>query len=247
MVCMRASMSVKSFLLNLFLSLGLMCASFYLAWQISAATNFLYSFWYEVIEINQTIKTFAPNNKNKQGFELTEKQQQVELFAGIVSGVQNKGKGLDELQYKNPSGKVSDTLLTDAEIIHLQDVANLVHRFKFLAIGGCITALLAFFLMYLATIKLAAIRYHFLVCVGFVTILVILVLLIGPTKIFYAGHELIFPNNHQWFFYYEDSLMSTMMKAPTLFGPIACQLLVFTIVVWWLLLMGMRVARNNDK
>ncbi len=57
-------------------------------------------------------------------------------------------------------------------------------------------------------------------------------MLIGPTKVFYWGHEVVFPENNQWFFYYEDSLMSTMMKAPALFGPIAGQLLFCTLILW---------------
>ena len=93
-------MSAKSFFLNFFISLGLFSASFYLAWQVSVATNFFYSFWYEVIDIEKTIQTYAPKNKNRKSFELTDKQQQVVLFSGIVSGIQNKGKGLDELLFQ---------------------------------------------------------------------------------------------------------------------------------------------------
>jgi hypothetical protein len=60
-----------------------------------------------------------------------------------------------------------------------------------------------------------------------------IVILLGPTKIFYLAHEVVFPDKHQWFFYYEESLMSTMMKAPALFGPIALQLLILTILCWF--------------
>jgi hypothetical protein len=31
----------------------------------------------------------------------------------------------------------------------------------------------------------------------------------------------VFPPGHAWFFYYEDSLMTTLMQAPHLFGFIA--------------------------
>ena len=236
-------MSAKSFLLNFFLSLGLFCASFYLAWQVSATTNFFYSFWYEVIDIDQTIKTYGPKNKNRQNFEITDKQQQVDLFSGIVSSIQKKGKGFDELKYKSPDGEIIDTLLTKAEIVHLQDVANLVSRFKYLAIVGGLIALIAFVLIRNININLAPIRYQLLGGLGVIVALLILILITGPTKIFYAGHELIFPDNHQWFFYYEDSLMSTMMKAPVLFGPIACELLVLTIFFWLLLLLVLRKIR----
>src|SRR5690625_5358126 len=48
-----------------------------------------------------------------------------------------------------------------------------------------------------------------------------LILLIGPVRVFYALHDYIFPDDNPWFFYYQDSLMTTLMKAPDLFGLIA--------------------------
>lgn len=236
-------MSAKSLVLNFLLSTGLFCVCIYLAWQTSAATNFLYSVWYEVLDIDETISTYAPRNKNRQEFEQTSKQEQVRLFSGIVTGIQNKGEGLGELTYANSHGKVIDTLLTDAEVIHLNDVANLVSNFKHFAIIGGLIALIAFALMLVLKTKLANIKYHLIGAVGIIVTVVIFLQIVGPTKVFYAGHELIFPNNHQWFFYYEDSLMSTMMKAPVLFGPIACELLILTIALWGSLLMGLKVIR----
>ncbi len=236
-------MTAKPFLLNFFLSISLFCVSFFIAWQICVKTNFLYAVWYEIIEIDKTISTYAPKNKNRQGFEQTSKQEQVRLFSGIVSGIQKKGKGLNELKYKNSSGKVIDRLLTDAEIIHLNDVAILVSNFKYLAIIGGLIALIAFVLMLVLNTNLAKFKFHLIGALGLIAIIVILILIAGPTKIFYAGHELIFPNNHQWFFYYEDSLMSTMMKAPALFAPIACELLVLTIALWMSLLLGLQVIK----
>ena len=57
--------------------------------------------------------------------------------------------------------------------------------------------------------------------IGFILCCGVLLVLVGPVEVFYALHEWVFPANHQWFFYYEDSLMSTLMKAPDLFGAIA--------------------------
>ena len=51
--------------------------------------------------------------------------------------------------------------------------------------------------------------------------LIFLVLLLGPEKIFNQLHIWAFPEDNQWFFYYEESLMSTMMKAPHLFAYIS--------------------------
>lgn len=44
---------------------------------------------------------------------------------------------------------------------------------------------------------------------------------IGPTRVFYTLHEWVFPSDHQWMFSYQESLMTTLMKAPDLFAAIA--------------------------
>ncbi len=58
------------------------------------------------------------------------------------------------------------------------------------------------------------------------------VILIGPVKVFYQLHEWVFPDNHQWFFYYQESLMTILMKAPDLFGGIAILLIVLATVLF---------------
>ena len=72
-----------------------------------------------------------------------------------------------------------------------------------------------------------------------------LVLLIaGPTAVFYQLHIWIFPDDHQWFFYYQESLMSTMMKAPDLFGGIGATIGGLGIVIFGLyLLLVSRLVR----
>lgn len=230
-------MDTKSLSLNFLISFGLLCASFYIAWQLSAATNFFYTSWYEVIDIDNTVATYAPKNKHKDGFEQTSKQEHIRLFAGIVAAIQNNGEGLTQLQYSDSQGKVIDSLLTEAEVIHLQDVANLVNKFKYLFILGCFIALAAFALIFVLDLKLASIKRHLMGGLGVIFLIVATIFILGATKVFYVAHELIFPDNHQWFFYYEDSLMSTMMKAPVLFGPIALQLLVITLLLWLILLL----------
>jgi uncharacterized membrane protein len=225
-------MKCHSILLNFLLSISLFCLSFYVAWNISATTNFLYPTWYEALSLDEAISKYAPNNKLKHGFENTSKQQHVELFSGIVDAIQNNGNGLRELSYTDLKKQVTDTLLTDAEVVHLEDVANLVNKFKFLAVFGFLVALIVFVLMQVKNISIAKFSRHLLGGLGTIAVLVVLVLAVGSKKVFYVGHELIFPNNHQWFFYYEESLMSTMMEAPALFGPIAGQLLLLTVLFW---------------
>jgi len=58
------------------------------------------------------------------------------------------------------------------------------------------------------------------------------ILAIGAKTVFYKLHTWIFPPGHQWFFYYQDSLMTTLMKAPVLFAGIAAEWLVLTIALF---------------
>ena len=229
-------MTTKSFILNSLLSFGAFATSFYLAWQLSANTNFMYAYWYEVIDIRQTIEKYGPYNKNRREFETTTKIEQVRLFSEIVYSIQNQGRGLQEIEYRNFKGEVIDTFLTPAEIIHLTDVANLVSSFRFLIIFGMLLTITSLLLIIFFKSEVMMIKQHLIGGIVFILIIVSIIVALGPTKIFYAGHELIFPDDHQWFFYYEDSLMSTMMKAPILFGPIAIQLLLITIIFWIFLL-----------
>ena len=169
-----------------------------------------------------------------QAFEYTSKSEQVQLFAGIVYAIQSKGEGLSQLSYNSKDNQT--TLLTEAEIIHLQDVANLVATFKSIALICLVLIIFVIAVMFITKTPIAKLKNQLLGGLAFIAALVLLILVVGPTKVFYLGHELIFPNNHQWFFYYEESLMSTMMKAPALFGPIATQLLLLTMIFWVLLL-----------
>ena len=54
----------------------------------------------------------------------------------------------------------------------------------------------------------------------------------GFTDIFYYLHTVVFPNNHQWFFYYQESLMSSLMKAPDLFAAIGLSLSVIAVIIY---------------
>ena len=239
-------MKIRSLFLNFLLSTALFFASFYIAWQLNASVNFLYSSWYEALELGDAIKKYAPKNNYKKNFEDTDKKQHVELFSGIVKAIQNNGEGLQKLSYKDKNN-FSYSLLTEAEIIHLQDVANFVSRFKYLGVVGLAIAILIFLFMQFTGVKITKYKRHILGGVGVIFTIIAAVVLIGPTRLFYIGHELIFPDNHQWFFYYEDSLMSTMMKAPALFGPIACQLVLLTVLIWMLALNGLKKIGDKLK
>ena len=48
-------------------------------------------------------------------------------------------------------------------------------------------------------------------------------------------HEMVFPDDHQWFFYYQDSLMTTLMKAPDIFFAIGAVWAILASVIYLLL------------
>ncbi len=233
-------MKTKVLASNFIFAASLFFVCFYVAWQINASSNFLYSSWYEVLALDDAIEKYAPQNKYRKGFENTNKQQHVNLFTGIVNAIQNKGEGLAQLEYLDNKSNKKHLLLTLDEIVHLKDVANLVNKFKYIGSSGLLLAIFVFFYMRWRNIKILELHKLLLGGLSLIFILIIMVLVVGPTKIFYWAHEMIFPDDHPWFFYYEDSLMSTMMKAPALFGPIACQLLLLTLFLWCLMLFLIR-------
>ena len=226
-------MKSKEILLSFVLALSLFCTCFYFAWQVSAASNFMYSTWYKILDIESVITTYSPKNINdKHGFEALTKAEHVKLFAEIVSKIQKNGVGLNEISYEDHALNKSTKLLTQAEVIHLQDVANLVSVIKKIGLVGLFVFIFIFAYMTYRNLEIANLQKILTSASILIAVMILGVLVLGPTEVFYLGHELVFPDKHQWFFYYEESLMSTMMKAPALFGPIACQLLILTLVFW---------------
>ncbi|MEW6999545.1 DUF1461 domain-containing protein [Colwelliaceae bacterium BS250] len=201
--------------------LSLLIFALGISWQINRSVNFTYPIWYQALDISAHIKTYAPQNKyNKQDFVFTSEQQHLELFAEVVDEIHNQGVGLENISYKTPAGKVK-TLFTQAEVIHLQDVANLIDS---LTIVWLLNLLPLSFLSYSYKVKNTQApnnKTKVAVLITAILSVVIAFAIFGFKSIFYWFHTVIFPDNHQWFFYYQESLMSTFMKAPDLFGAIA--------------------------
>ncbi len=208
--------------LSLILSLGL-------AWHSLAKVDFGYVIWYEYGGIKEFINNYAPQNNYKKNFDLASEQQQINAFHEIVYAIQNHGEGLAKISYQ--VGNNNYLLLRNAEVIHLQDVANLIDWLnKFLVFS---------FILWLI-IFLYQLKYPFvygkkatiLSIVGGGALLALPLIIFGATKVFYQFHIWVFPDNHQWFFYYQDSLMSTMMKAPDIFAYIALSLVFTTLIIY---------------
>jgi len=207
-------------------------AALWLAWRGLALVDFGYPVLYDAMDVHGHIETFAPQNRHKADFGLTTREERIRLFGEIVDAIHASGAGLAELEYRAPDGRVIDTLLREPEVGHLQDVANLVDRIApigWLAVAWTTTHLLL--------IQLFGWRMALLVRLLGASMLAVaagagVVLLIGAKRVFYWLHDLVFPPDHPWFFYYQDSLMSTMMKAPDLFGAIAVILLLLGLLLY---------------
>lgn len=212
-----------------------------ISWGVLVKANFFYPTLHDVIGIDKHIETYAPKNrKNRLGFENTSKDDRSRLFKGIVDAIHNKGEGLSTLSYLTVHQGLTQSalLLTEAEVIHLKDVAILLEKLK--------PVVLILFLIWLILIILFLRKKVGLPSAGqFISSALVMVflsavvLLLGPEKIFNQLHIWAFPDDHQWFFYYEDSLMSTMMKAPVIFAYIVaiwfCVSIVLTTVILKLL------------
>ena len=191
--------------------------------------------WYDHAGIKENIEQFAPKNKFRAGFETTDDETRKALFAGIVTAIHNQGAGLSELRYVNAHTQQTVPLLHRAEIVHLTDVANLITFLTKLGWGLLLLwASLTTYLLMKKSAMPSPKSAFWNIGLGIIITLAGL-LTLGAKAVFYQLHIWIFPANHQWFFYYQDSLMSTMMKAPDLFAYIAASLTILGLLFFALL------------
>jgi hypothetical protein len=200
-----------------------------LSWLLLAQFNFSYGFWHDHAGVGAAIDRFAPNNHFRHGFHLATREQRLELFAGINQAIHQQGKGLAELVYEVP-GHPQQTLLREPEIVHLTDVAKLISVCRLIVLVVALIWLGLWIYYWQARRAPPSLRHQLLGTFAFVFLVALAVVLIGPVKVFYALHIWLFPEEHQWFFYYEESLMSTMMLAPDLFGWIAVEWTLLAII-----------------
>ena len=210
------------------LLLAALPAALLASWQLLVGADFLYPLWYEAIGIDRTIAEYGPKNRYRARFELTTREERRRLFAALVAAIHDGGRGLETLTYHDARGNPVAPLLRPPEITHLRDVARLVDGLYRLGAGAALVWLVALVWLwrlhlpppplgrYLAGLGLAA------------AVLALGVIAVGAKKVFYTAHTLIFPAGHPWFFYYEESLMTMLMKAPDLFAAIAAEWLLLT-------------------
>ncbi len=216
-------------------SLSTLLLAFTLSWCVLSQANFLYPIWHDVGGIGKGIDKYGPKNKFKPGFGDTTKAERSQLFSEINTAVHNDGDGLESIEYETTSSKGRQTLLRQDEILHLQDVANLI---GVLTLSSIVNVLIwLFFATYFICVlkALPSIRSQI---TGLAVVIVLCSLALfaaGPVKVFNQFHIWIFPEEHKWFFYYQESLMSTLMLAPKLFGWIAAALVSLSILFFGLL------------
>lgn len=236
----------------LVVKIGVVLLSFwlalFLAWHTLSSVHFLYPLLYDTLDFGAVIQHYAPLNIHKSDFEQTDRTQHIALFAEIVRAINRGGEGLAEMVYYTPQGQVIDTFLHSAEVIHLQDVANLLEtltRATYWVMGGLCLLVMGLKWKKRPLNHLAKTLGWTLAALGGGTFLVIAW---DAQALFYALHTLVFPEQHQWFFYYQESLMTTLMKAPDIFAAIAGLLLVvafgYCAIILWLISRVLRVQKS---
>lgn len=208
-------------------------SSLFFSWLVLSSVNFAYPWLYSALSIDETISIYGPQNRYKDDFHITSDEERFRLFGEIVIAIHQSGEGLHKIQYYHPQGYVLDNFLRTPEIVHLQDVAKLLDRLYLFSILLVLTSIiLLFFGCSSRFIVDFSAKKNILISMVCVVILTSIVLLVGAEEIFYQWHTLVFPDDHQWFFYYQDSLMSTLMQAPNLFGAIAALLAIFSLIIF---------------
>ncbi len=212
--------------------ISLIVFSLGLSWQLNKSADFFYGFWYQQLNIEQTITSYVPDNTfDKKDYADTSTEQRVDNFSEIVTAIHNNGKNLAQLSYVNKNQQTK-TLLTTAEIIHLEDVSHLIQKLTLVSVGNFCILLLLSGVIYHQKLNLPKRKDQLLAVVLPSLLLLILFIVFGFTELFYYLHTVVFPDNHQWFFYYQESLMSSLMKAPDLFAGISVILTVTALIIY---------------
>jgi uncharacterized membrane protein len=211
---------------------SLICALF-LSWVIWASIDFAYPALHDFMDIEQHTVKYGPQNRYRDHFENTDREERIRLFASINNAIHNHGNGLKEIEYfDQTTNKKINTLLHTSEILHLKDVAKLIDVFRITAFISLIILLSIVIYFYKRNQTPPNIKQQSLSTLLIIGLCTITVLIIGPVNVFYAFHEWFFPADHKWFFYYQESLMTILMKAPFLFGYIAILILLLAIPIY---------------
>lgn len=231
-------MPMKRSLFWFLFSLVTLHLSLHLGWIALTQVDFFYPVCHDLLKIDSVVADYGPRNPIRQDFHLTTREERIRLFSAINDAVHEEGRGLEEIHYYSRDHRDLGPMLTGSEIEHLRDLARFISGLQ--RFGWGMLILWAFLLFLALRRRLERPRWAIVTGWPVVGLLITagLVLLIGPKRIFYAAHMAFFPPGHQWFFYYEESLMTMLMKAPDLFGLIALEILGLGFLIWLALLFG---------
>jgi len=246
-----ALMSLAKTLGNFGLTLALLISCLYMSWQILSQANFLYDQIYDHNDLENHINEYAALNRNgKESFALTDKAERVQIFNDIAREINTGGEGLATISFFGTGEATRTPFLITEERDHLRDVANLVTSLK--PLGALLASALIAFYGFCWYYKVS--RYQYLwrptgifvslfQIAAVVTLCVAITFALGPQKTFYLLHDWAFSDKAQWYFYFEDSLMTTLMPE-VVFGNIAALIAVLTVFNW--LLMNFILRRLLD-
>ena len=144
------------------------------------------------------------------------------------------GKGLADITYTH-AGK-SSKRLRKAELMHLKAVANLVNHFYWIGTASIIISIILFVLIRQINPPLPKFKQVMAGILLLALMVTATFTIFGPRKVFQWLHTQMFPKSDQWFFYYQDSLMTTLMKAPDLFAFMGILLGLLTLIFFSCLL-----------
>lgn len=215
------------FFISQFITLAL------ISWHLMAQIHFAYPLGYKLLDLQSHIAEFAPLNRYKEDFEHLSQEEHWRLFGEISDSIQDHGRGLADIRYTLKNGQTT-LLMHQDEIIHLQDVANLVDKFYLTGYIAMVIWITSFLIIYWRKPTPPSSRKLLIGFVSLISLASLVIIVLGAKDVFYWLHIQIFPENHKWFFYYQDSLMTTLMKAPDIFAFISI-LLVVEIIIFWII------------
>ena len=237
-----ALMSLAKTLGNFGLTFALIISCLYISWQILSQANFLYDQIYDHNDLENHINEYAALNRNgKESFALTDKAERVQIFNDIAREINTGGEGLATISFVGTGEARRTPFLISEERDHLRDVANLVTGLK--PVGALLASALIAFYGFCWYYKVSRYQYFWRPSGVFVSLFqiaavaalcVAITFALGPQQTFYLLHDWAFSDKAQWYFYFEDSLMTTLMPE-VVFGNIAALIAVLTIFNWLLI------------
>jgi len=227
---------LKKNIASFFLAIAVFFICLVFSWHFLSKANFFFNSLYDMHKIETHINEFAPQNRqNRNNFEHTSKAERVRIVGEILRTVNANGVGLKTIQYFYTDGTPINLFLTLEEVDHLEDVSVLVQLMNNLAFIFIIIFIIMIFLAW--RYKRTAPSLLILVCsiASFVVIITGCIIFIGPLEVFNKLHELVFADKSQWHFYYQDSLMTTLLKAPDTFASMAALMTAIALIFWLLI------------